>query len=89
MEAGLSRKRCFRFNCFQMPEDSLLDGLHAGSESKVFKTEKKEILNYILMQAFSWEREIDERKRPLRDEGLDVMFSSGYKVNLSINTPES
>ena len=87
MKVSLSRKQCFRLNGFQMTADSLLNGVYAGPESKVFTN--REEGNYILMQAFSWEREIDERKRPLRDEGLNVMFSSGYKVNLSINTPES
>ena len=33
-----------------------------------------------LMQAFRWEREIDERNRPLMDEELDAMFPPGYKV---------
>ena len=33
------------------------------------------------MQAFRWEREIDERNRPLMDEELDAMFPPGYKVN--------
>merc|ERR1719412_1008530 len=32
------------------------------------------------MQAFRWEREIDERNRPLSDEELDAMFPPGYKV---------
>merc|ERR1719183_2688994 len=32
------------------------------------------------MQAFRWEREIDERNRPLGDEELDAMFPPGYKV---------
>ena len=32
------------------------------------------------MQAFRWEREIDERNRPLMDEELDSMFPPGYKV---------
>jgi len=32
------------------------------------------------MQAFRWEREIDERNRPLMDEELDAMFPPGYKV---------
>merc|ERR1712012_1279000 len=33
------------------------------------------------MQAFRWEREIDERNRPLMDEELDAMFPPGYKVS--------
>ncbi len=33
------------------------------------------------MQAQRWEREIDERNRPLTDEELDAMFPSGYKVS--------
>jgi len=32
------------------------------------------------MQAYRWEREIDERNRPLGDEELDAMFPPGYKV---------
>jgi len=32
------------------------------------------------MQAWTWQREIDERNRPLSDEELDAMFPSGYKV---------
>ncbi|CAF1106840.1 unnamed protein product, partial [Didymodactylos carnosus] len=32
------------------------------------------------MQAYRWEREIDERNRPLADEELDMMFPPGYKV---------
>ncbi|CAN8020924.1 unnamed protein product [Ixodes persulcatus] len=32
------------------------------------------------LQAYRWEREIDERNRPLTDEELDAMFPPGYKV---------
>jgi len=32
------------------------------------------------MQAYRWEREIDERNRPLMDEELDQMFPPGYKI---------
>ncbi|XP_013785371.1 splicing factor 3B subunit 1 isoform X2 [Limulus polyphemus] len=32
------------------------------------------------LQAYRWEREIDERNRPLSDEELDSMFPPGYKV---------
>uniref|UniRef100_A0A8D3DG41 Splicing factor 3B subunit 1 n=1 Tax=Scophthalmus maximus TaxID=52904 RepID=A0A8D3DG41_SCOMX len=32
------------------------------------------------LQAWRWEREIDERNRPLTDEELDAMFPEGYKV---------
>ncbi|XP_065345743.1 splicing factor 3B subunit 1 isoform X2 [Cloeon dipterum] len=32
------------------------------------------------LQAFRWEREIDERNRPLADDELDSMFPPGYKV---------
>jgi splicing factor 3B subunit 1 len=32
------------------------------------------------MQAFRWEREIDERNRPLGDEELDSLFPPGYKI---------
>ena len=36
------------------------------------------------LQAWRWEREIDERNRPLSDEELDAMFPEGYKV-LAVN----
>lgn len=36
------------------------------------------------LQAWRWEREIDERNRPLTDEELDAMFPEGYKVGLLI-----
>ena len=39
------------------------------------------------LQAWRWEREIDERNRPLSDEELDAMFPEGYKVktvNMSV-----
>lgn len=32
------------------------------------------------LQAYRWEREIDERNRPLSDDELDSMFPPGYKV---------
>ncbi|XP_035688999.1 splicing factor 3B subunit 1 isoform X1 [Branchiostoma floridae] len=32
------------------------------------------------MQAWRWEREIDERNRPLTDEELDAMLPEGYKT---------
>uniref|UniRef100_A0A4D5R9W7 Splicing factor 3B subunit 1 n=1 Tax=Scolopendra viridis TaxID=118503 RepID=A0A4D5R9W7_SCOVI len=32
------------------------------------------------IQALRWEREIDERNRPLTDDELDSMFPEGYKV---------
>ncbi|XP_065173292.1 splicing factor 3B subunit 1 isoform X2 [Atheta coriaria] len=32
------------------------------------------------LQAFRWEREIDERNRPYTDEELDSMFPPGYKI---------
>ena len=32
------------------------------------------------LQAFRWEREIDERNRPIGDDELDGMFPEGYKV---------
>lgn len=32
------------------------------------------------LQAYRWEREIDDRNRPLSDEELDSMFPPGYKV---------
>lgn len=38
------------------------------------------------MQAYRWEREIDERNRPLGDEELDALFpKEGYKVCLDNN----
>ena len=39
------------------------------------------------LQAWRWEREIDERNRPLTDDELDAMFPEGYKV-LSCRPPE-
>ena len=34
------------------------------------------------IQAYRWEKEIDERNRPLTDEELDAIFPfDGYKVN--------
>ena len=32
------------------------------------------------LQAYRWEREIDDRNRPLSDEELDTMFPPGYKI---------
>lgn len=32
------------------------------------------------LQAYRWEREIDERNRPLTDDELEAMFPPGYKV---------
>jgi splicing factor 3B subunit 1 len=32
------------------------------------------------LQAYRWEREIDERNRPFSDDELDAMFPPGYKV---------
>ena len=33
------------------------------------------------MQAWRWEKELDERNRPLTDEELDALFpQEGYKV---------
>jgi len=32
------------------------------------------------MQAYRWEKEIDERNRPLGDDELDAMFPPGYKI---------
>ncbi|CAG2179089.1 unnamed protein product, partial [Oppiella nova] len=32
------------------------------------------------MQAFRWEKEIDERNRPMTDDELDSLFPPGYKV---------
>ncbi|XP_067649690.1 splicing factor 3B subunit 1-like isoform X2 [Haliotis asinina] len=32
------------------------------------------------LQAYTWQREIDERNRPLSDDELDSMFPPGYKV---------
>lgn len=36
------------------------------------------------LQAYTWQREIDERNRPLSDEELDAMFPPGYKVMLQL-----
>lgn len=33
------------------------------------------------LQTYRWEKEIDERNRPLSDEELDAMFPPGYKVS--------
>ena len=33
------------------------------------------------LQAWRWEKEIDERNRPWSDEELDAMFPEGYKVS--------
>lgn len=32
------------------------------------------------LQAYTWQREIDERNRPLSDDELDTLFPPGYKV---------
>ena len=32
------------------------------------------------LQAYTWQREIDERNRPLTDEELEALFPPGYKV---------
>lgn len=32
------------------------------------------------LQAYRWEREIDERNRPLTDDELEAMFPPGYKI---------
>ena len=32
------------------------------------------------MQAYRWEKEIDDRNRPYGDEELDALFPPGYKV---------
>ncbi|KAG5340164.1 SF3B1 factor, partial [Acromyrmex heyeri] len=32
------------------------------------------------LQAYRWEREIDERNRPLSDDELDALFPPGYKI---------
>ena len=37
------------------------------------------------LQAYTWQREIDERNRPLSDEELDSLFPPGYKVTLFFN----
>lgn len=33
------------------------------------------------LQAYTWQREIDERNRPLSDDELDSLFPPGYKVS--------
>ena len=35
------------------------------------------------LQAYTWQREIDERNRPLSDEELEAMFPPGYKVHFN------
>jgi splicing factor 3B subunit 1 len=46
------------------------------------------------MQAWTWQREIDERNRPLSEDDLDSMLPKGYKVRrryfwvLSYASPE-
>lgn len=37
-----------------------------------------------MLQAFSWQKEIDERNRPLTDDDLEAMFPPGYKVSILI-----
>lgn len=37
------------------------------------------------LQAYTWQREIDERNRPLSDDELDTMFPPGYKVLFSLS----
>lgn len=32
------------------------------------------------LQAYRWEREIDERNRPLADDELEALFPPGYKI---------
>jgi splicing factor 3B subunit 1 len=32
------------------------------------------------LQAYTWQREIDERNRPLTDDELDSILPPGYKV---------
>lgn len=32
------------------------------------------------LQAYRWEREIDERNRPFTDDELDSFFPVGYKI---------
>ena len=32
------------------------------------------------MQAQRWEREIDDRNRPMTEDDLDALFPAGYKV---------
>jgi len=32
------------------------------------------------LQAYRWEKEIDDRNRPLSDDELETMFPPGYKV---------
>lgn len=32
------------------------------------------------LQAYTWQRELDERNRPLSDDELDAMFPVGYKI---------
>lgn len=36
------------------------------------------------LQAYTWQREIDERNRPLSDDELDSLFPPGYKVSFLV-----
>ena len=38
------------------------------------------------LQAYTWQREIDERNRPLSDDDLDTIFPPGYKVRVLLNS---
>lgn len=61
--------------------------LHHGVGFTVFKCLSFISLGHLMsmtpeqLQAWRWEREIDERNRPLTDEELDAMFPEGYKVS--------
>jgi len=50
-------------------------GMFTPSPGQLFSSMTPEQL-----QAYRWEREIDERNRPLTDDELDALFPPGYKV---------
>lgn len=50
-------------------------GMYTPSPGQLFASMTPEQL-----QAYRWEKEIDERNRPLSDEELDSLFPPGYKV---------
>lgn len=50
-------------------------GMQTPSPGQLFASMTPEQL-----QAFRWEKEIDERNRPLSDDELDSLFPPGYKV---------
>ncbi|XP_072179032.1 splicing factor 3B subunit 1-like [Diadema setosum] len=54
-----------------------------GSKAAIMNTPTPSALRIMTpeqLQAWRWEKEIDERNRPLSDEELDTLFPEGYKV---------